>query len=105
MAEWSVQQRTVLTKDVSWVSVLAVLTSVELKTQRVKRRREGEGVEREYPWASTMHVLRDQKHDLSGERTIKTRHIISPWERAGSLSVDIPQSTDCTKSTELRPPT
>ena len=46
VAEWQsgvYGQRTVLTKDVSLVSVLAVLTSVELKTQRVERRREGAG--------------------------------------------------------------
>ena len=75
-----------LTKDVSLVSILALLASVELETQRAERKREGarERMWREYPWASTMHVLLDQKHDQSGERRIKTRHIISAWERAGA---------------------
>ena len=43
VAEWQsgvYGQRTVLNKDVSLVSVLAVLASVELETQRVERKRE-----------------------------------------------------------------
>ena len=76
-------QRTVLTKDVSLVSVLAVLASVELETQRVERKREGarDRVLRERVSMGLYHA-----HTPSSKPDILYQH--------GPLSVDIPQSTE-----------
>ena len=89
MAEWQrgvYGQRTVLTKDVSLVSVLSVLILVELETQRVKRKRKGA---RDRVWRERVSV------GLYHARTPCSKPDI--LYQQGPLSVE---STDCTKSTK-----
>ena len=89
MAEWQsgvYGQRTVLTKDVSLVSVLAVLVLVELETQRVERKREGA---RDRVWRERVSMGLYHARTPCSKPDILYQH--------GPLSVE---STDCTKSTK-----
>ena len=110
MAEWQsgvYGQRTVLTKDVSLVSVLALLASVELGTQRAERKREGAG---ERVWRESIHGPLPCTYSRIRNMTRAEREGSKPdilyqhGREQGPLSVDIPQSPDCTKSTKLRSP-
>ena len=78
VAEWQrgvYGQRTVLTKDVSLVSVLAVLTSVELKTQRAERRREGA---RERVWRESIHGPLPCTYSVIRNMTRAERELLKP---------------------------